>query len=70
MNVIRGSPPFCAFQTLVFREDSAGIKTKRHVLLLLFDLTPVHLNLPSYATGKCYRSPLQLISITKIAEYI
>ena len=40
-------------------------KTKRHVLLLLFVLTPVHLNWPSYATGKCYRSPLQLISTMK-----
>ena len=40
-------------------------KTKRHVFLLLFVLTPVHLNWPSYATGKCYRSPLQLISTMK-----
>ena len=37
-------------------------KTKRHVLLLLFVLTLVHLNWPSYATGKCYRSPRQLIA--------
>ena len=40
-------------------------KTKRHVFLLLFVLTPVHLNWPSYATGKCYRSPRQLISSIK-----
>ena len=40
-------------------------KTKRHVFLLLFVLTPVHLNWPSYATGKCYRSPRQLISTMK-----
>ena len=39
--------------------------TKRHVFLLLFVLTPVHLNWPSYATGKCYRSPRQLISTMK-----
>ena len=39
-------------------------KTERNVFLLLFVLTPVHLNWPSYmyATGKCYRSPRQLIS--------
>ena len=40
-------------------------KTKRHVFLLLFVLTPVHLNWPSYAIGKCYRSPRQLISTMK-----
>ena len=40
-------------------------KTKRHVFLLLFVLTPVYLNWPSYATGKCYRSPRQLILIMK-----
>ena len=40
-------------------------KTKRHVFLLLFVLTPVHLNWPSYATGKCYRSPRKLISSMK-----
>ena len=40
-------------------------KTKRHVFLLLFVLTPVYLNWPSYATGKCYRSPRQLISTMK-----
>ena len=40
-------------------------KTKHHVFLLLFVLTPVHLNWPSYATGKCYRSPRQLISTMK-----
>ena len=40
-------------------------KTKRHVFLLLFVLTPVHLNWPCYATGKCYRSPRQLISTMK-----
>ena len=40
-------------------------KTKRHVFLLLFVLTPVHLNWPSYATGKCYQSPRQLISTMK-----
>ena len=40
-------------------------KTKRHVFLLLFVLTPVHLDWPSYATGKCYRSPRQLISTMK-----
>ena len=40
-------------------------KTKRHVFLLLFVLTIVHLNWPSYATGKCYRSPRQLISTMK-----
>ena len=40
-------------------------KSNRHVFLLLFVLTPVHLNWPSYATGKCYRSPRQLISTMK-----
>ena len=40
-------------------------KTKRHVFLLLFVLTPMHLNWPSYATWKCYRSPRQLISTMK-----
>ena len=40
-------------------------KTRRYVFLLLFVLTPVHLNWPSYATGKCYRSPRQLISTMK-----
>ena len=40
-------------------------KTKRHVFLLLFVLTPVHLNWPSYATGKCNQSPRQLISTMK-----
>ena len=40
-------------------------KTKRHVFLLLFVLTPLHLSWPSYATGKCYRSPRQLISTKK-----
>ena len=44
---------------------SSQRKTKRHVFLLLFVLTPVHLNWPSYATGKCYRSPWQLISTMK-----
>ena len=40
-------------------------KTKRHVFLLLFVLTTVHLNWPSYATGKCNQSPRQLISTMK-----
>ena len=40
-------------------------KTKRHVLLLLFVLTPAHLNWPNYATGKLYRSPRLLISTMK-----
>ena len=40
-------------------------KTKRHVFLLLFVLTPVHLKWPSYAIGECYRSPRQLISTMK-----
>ena len=40
-------------------------KTKRRVFLLLFVLTPVHLNWPSYATGKCCRSQRQLISTMK-----
>ena len=40
-------------------------KTKPYVFLLLFVLTPVHLNWPSYATGKCYRSPQKLISTMK-----
>ena len=40
-------------------------KTKRHFLLLLFDLTPLHLNWPSNATGECYRSPRWLISTMK-----
>ena len=40
-------------------------KNKRHVFLLLFVLIPVHLTWPSYATGKCYRSPRQLISTMK-----
>ena len=40
-------------------------KTKRHVFLLLFVLTHVHLNWPSYATWKCYQSPRQLISTMK-----
>ena len=60
MNVINRSPPVCEFQnsfSLSFQR-----KTKRNVFLLLFVLTPVHLNWPSYATGKCYRSPRQLIS--------
>ena len=40
-------------------------KTKRHVFLLLFVLTPVHLNWPRYATGKGYRSPRQPKSTMK-----
>ena len=40
-------------------------KTKRHVFLLLFVLTPAHLNWPSYANWKCYRSPRQLIPTMK-----
>ena len=40
-------------------------KIKRHVFLLLFVLTPMHLNWPSNATWKCYRSPRQLISTMK-----
>ena len=40
-------------------------KTKPHVFLLLFVLTPVHLNWPSYASRKCYQSPQQLISTMK-----
>ena len=40
-------------------------KTKRHVFLLLFVLTPVHLNWPSHAPWKCYRLPRQLISTMK-----
>ena len=40
-------------------------KTKRHVFLLLFVLTHVYLNWPSYLTGKCYRSQRKLISSMK-----
>ena len=63
MNVIHRYHLFVQFRTsssLSFQR-----KTKRHVFLLLFVLTPVHLNWPSYATGKCYRSPRQLISTMK-----
>ena len=40
-------------------------KTKHHVFLLLFVLTPVYLNWPSYATWKCNQSPRPLISTMK-----
>ena len=40
-------------------------KTKRYVFLLLLVLTPVYFNWPSNATGKCYRSPRQLILTMK-----
>ena len=60
MNVIHRSPPACAFQNLIFLDIQR--KTKLHVLLLLLVLTPVHLNWSSFATGKCNRSPRQLIS--------
>ena len=36
-------------------------KTNRQAMLLLFVLTPVYLNWPSYATVQCYRSPHQFI---------
>ena len=63
MNVIYRSPPFCAFRL----SSSLCIqwKLKRHVLLLLLILTPVHLKRPSNATGKWYRSPRQLILTMK-----
>ena len=64
MNVIYRYHLFVHFRissSLSFRRQ-----TKRHVFLLLFVLTPVHLNWLSYATGKCYRSPPQLISTMKL----
>ena len=42
MNKIHRSPPICAFQNLIFLDIQR--KTKRNGLLLLFVLTPMHLN--------------------------